>query len=442
MGFFNDYPYTDFHEMNLDWILRQIRELHKDWDEFTAVNTITNAGAWDITKQYQAWTIVSDNNAGYISLKPVPAGVAITNTEYWGFIADYDILISDLSDRISALETDVAKIKADGMIFLGDSYGVDATAGGKSWASYVADVYPDAHYNMKGGTGFASDLYISDNFLTMLQAFPIGNKDAIKSIFIFGGANDANLVNNGTATLQDVKDRIAALAAWTKTNYKNAKVYVGFIGWYKSSTKFKDYLDTIEAYRAGCAVCDNAVYISGLEGIMRNDDYINSVDLVHPTADASATLGEFILTAVKTESNVSYYKVFDPVVTPSAEVNSVAGVSPSKQVTYKDTFVDIKVFGTFNANTSIDVRFDARSFAFGDSITICRLSNTPRCGGNPLSVAIRPLLIAPGGVINEIPAHLLLYGDSVVVVCENVNTLSGVVQLLIPSPLNLQGFPV
>ncbi len=111
MGFFNEYPYTDFHEINLDWILKQIMRLHKEYDEFKAVNTITNAGTWNITKQYQAWTIVSDNNAGYISLQPVPAGVSINNTDYWGLIADYNILITNLSARISALETDMAKVK-------------------------------------------------------------------------------------------------------------------------------------------------------------------------------------------------------------------------------------------------------------------------------------------------------------------------------------------
>ena len=93
---FNKYPYTDFHEINLDWIIAQIKQLHHDYDEFKAVNTITNAGAWDITKQYQSWTIVSYGTAGYISLKPVPAGVAITNIEYWGLVADYDILITNL----------------------------------------------------------------------------------------------------------------------------------------------------------------------------------------------------------------------------------------------------------------------------------------------------------------------------------------------------------
>lgn len=34
MGFTNDFPYTDFHEMNLDWILNKIKEFQERIDSF------------------------------------------------------------------------------------------------------------------------------------------------------------------------------------------------------------------------------------------------------------------------------------------------------------------------------------------------------------------------------------------------------------------------
>ncbi len=36
MAFFNKYPYTDFHEMNLDWILDTMKKLEDKYD-----NTLT-----------------------------------------------------------------------------------------------------------------------------------------------------------------------------------------------------------------------------------------------------------------------------------------------------------------------------------------------------------------------------------------------------------------
>lgn len=36
MAFYNRYPYTDFHELNLDWILEEMKKLQTDMDELLA----------------------------------------------------------------------------------------------------------------------------------------------------------------------------------------------------------------------------------------------------------------------------------------------------------------------------------------------------------------------------------------------------------------------
>lgn len=33
MGIFNNYPYTDFHEMNLDWVIKTLKEIDTRIDE-------------------------------------------------------------------------------------------------------------------------------------------------------------------------------------------------------------------------------------------------------------------------------------------------------------------------------------------------------------------------------------------------------------------------
>lgn len=103
--FYREYPGTDFNEYNLDWVIRRMREVNAEFSEFKVLNTIKFGGYWDITKQYPAWMIVNDgNNDGYISLQPVPAGVALTNTDYWVMVANYSVLVADLQNMYLELK--------------------------------------------------------------------------------------------------------------------------------------------------------------------------------------------------------------------------------------------------------------------------------------------------------------------------------------------------
>ena len=92
MGLFDTFPYTNFHELNLDWILRMLKEIDKTMSEFVAINALKYADPiqWDITSQYEKNTIVIDPQTGtaYISVAPVPVGVALSNTDYWAVVFD------------------------------------------------------------------------------------------------------------------------------------------------------------------------------------------------------------------------------------------------------------------------------------------------------------------------------------------------------------------
>lgn len=204
---FNIFPYTDFHEINLDWIIRKIKELGQAFNDFEAVNKITNAGAWDITKQYRAWTVVSDNNIGYISLKPVPIGVAITNTEYWGVIADYDILITDLSNRISTLETRVDDLgTSTTVIKTFEDYGAvgDGVADDTDSIKAALQDAADKNYKLTSlhGTYLISDDLVVDGIT--LEEFGTIKADSSNKITIhqhsivkYGAFEKINIVANG-----------------------------------------------------------------------------------------------------------------------------------------------------------------------------------------------------------------------------------------------------
>lgn len=100
-GFFNHYPGTDLHEIDLHYILMQMLKMREDMQTVIDSNAITFADPinWDITTQYPTNTVVLNSNGdGYISRKPVPAGIALTNTSYWTQIFSFN----DVADRIRA----------------------------------------------------------------------------------------------------------------------------------------------------------------------------------------------------------------------------------------------------------------------------------------------------------------------------------------------------
>ena len=92
MGLFERFPYTNFHDLNLDWILNEIRTMEKTFNDFVSINALKYADPiqWNIVQQYEKNTIVIDPLTGtaYISVQPVPSGIALTNPDYWTVVFD------------------------------------------------------------------------------------------------------------------------------------------------------------------------------------------------------------------------------------------------------------------------------------------------------------------------------------------------------------------
>ena len=86
MAYF-EFPHTRNYDGDLGWVIKKIIELTDRYNDFFEYNSITFADPlqWDITKQYPPYQIVFDYDQGYsyISKRPVPAGVTITNPDYW-----------------------------------------------------------------------------------------------------------------------------------------------------------------------------------------------------------------------------------------------------------------------------------------------------------------------------------------------------------------------
>lgn len=104
MGLFENFPYANFHELNLDWILHKLKELETEITNFVAINSVKYANpiTWDITRQYETNTVVLDSSGNaYLSVQPVPAGVALDREEYWTKIGNFSALWDSVRSAIT-----------------------------------------------------------------------------------------------------------------------------------------------------------------------------------------------------------------------------------------------------------------------------------------------------------------------------------------------------
>jgi hypothetical protein len=97
-------PYTNFHDLNLDWIIEVLNEFNTKLTNFVSLATIKYANPiqWDITSQYEANTVVVDSNGNaYLSVQPVPSGVSLDRTDFWTKIGNFDELWADVKKAIT-----------------------------------------------------------------------------------------------------------------------------------------------------------------------------------------------------------------------------------------------------------------------------------------------------------------------------------------------------
>lgn len=102
---FNEYPYRNLTDLNLDFILNAIKEMRNDVTNFVSLNAIKYADPiqWSITRQYEKNTIVIDPVTGtaYISVAPVPSGVVLTREEYWTVVFDLGRFVTTVAQNFT-----------------------------------------------------------------------------------------------------------------------------------------------------------------------------------------------------------------------------------------------------------------------------------------------------------------------------------------------------
>lgn len=91
--FKNEYPYTNIHEINLDWVIKNVQEIRALVDKYI-INyeqiTFADPIGWEYAVAYPMHTIVLDQSYNaYLSKQDVPSYTQLGDTDYWLKIGDF-----------------------------------------------------------------------------------------------------------------------------------------------------------------------------------------------------------------------------------------------------------------------------------------------------------------------------------------------------------------
>lgn len=263
---FSNFPYTDFHNLNLDWILETTKDLNTKWDDYY--------------KQWNKWQTDVQNY--------------IDNLDYIKAIDDYmDNLKAsgELSDIIDTWLTEY------GLITIGDSYGEGYTPDGmvKPWCDILHEKYfSDANFYVNkslGGSGFGANTHFSALLSQAIAGLTDTQKKQVKYVVVAGGWNDqfvaASLINTG------INDTIDLM-----TQLPNATLYIGWIATpiigFTTVAKQKSYNEIKTLYET---YWGKYKFLSGADSALRWIGVLAS-DNIHPTASGQASIADMIYKAM------------------------------------------------------------------------------------------------------------------------------------------------
>ena len=100
MGIFNNYPYTDFHEMNLDWVIRILKEMDARIDELK--DEILRE-AIEATEEY-----VDDKMADVLSeFADLKSDFIVLQSKFNSLNAEFIQLRNETQNKLAQLENDI-----------------------------------------------------------------------------------------------------------------------------------------------------------------------------------------------------------------------------------------------------------------------------------------------------------------------------------------------
>lgn len=376
------FPYTNFHEMNLDWILQKIKDFSNDIENVN--NTIIQ----------QVDDTIND----------------LVESGYFDDLIDNDLL--------NGLQTQIDLLTKKNVIMLGDSYGTYED----SWNVRLENIInPDVCYKFSlGGCGFGKK-DIDGNTPTKLlsdNSGKVSNKLKINMIIVAMGANDIVFPDDISQGFEDFR-------TYCNQNYPNATIYIAAIGntlGTRSGNSFSaatpaNYYKMVTTYQ-NMGRYHNCRYLRFSEMSLINPNHFQS-DGIHPNSDGSANIATMLFRALTGSEHVSLVQ--------SIQLKSANNIwSPASGIT-ADMNINLKIDnGVITATTNkANIQFPAvNSNLFNINVNLGTLKHPLMKGilEGQKSILVPCYLSGLASGTNLVTARLYMKGEELHVVASHTGT--------------------
>lgn len=386
---FRNYPSTQMSDMNLDWIIENVKKA------VTAVEVVTKE--WSDIKG-TAKKIVEDE------VKKELASGEI------GRVVDESVK-TGLSTARSYTDRSRRTFDFNGKtICIGDSYGEGYNPDGNvtGWPTLLKGCLglTDDNFfsNSLSGAGFVNNT----TFATLLnQTSNHFHNEDVTNVIVCGGFNDMNTTEHA------IINAINNFKKQTEIIYPNAHIFVGFIGESTTMSTRGSLILPRASYVSGCEY-NGITYLSGVENALHSDLMFGS-DGIHPNVWGE----ESITNAISNALLNGYASVVHPgsTITNVTFKNGFTGSTIIDTAQYNDM---CSMYGSFSMTRTSDLTMKGDGtfyelFSFKTSYVL---------GGFQCDLPTTAILGSADGSYRTVPCTLRIYNGSMWIAIRSANGTS------------------